>query len=87
MKEDKPFWGEGESESENLRMGSAYPPVELFLTMIDIGRINAKEPLVKTVILSDGKELDINVMLSTDRDEFHRDIREIIDEAESSSGP
>ena len=86
MKTDTPFWEDGKGEDEGIKMGSSFPPVSLFLDMVEISTINAKEPLVKTVILSDGKELDIHIMLNTDRGEFNRSLREAIDEVEGGAG-
>ena len=78
------FWIEDEEETKarNLNLGSSYPPVKVFISAVQIGRINSKVPVVIPVILSDGKELDLEIILDTDRDKFARDLRESIEESE-----
>jgi hypothetical protein len=74
------FWEENKDEAKhNLRLGSSYPPVQLFLDMMEISKINSREPLTKTVILSDGKEVDIEILLETDKDKFAKNLKEAID--------
>jgi hypothetical protein len=73
------FWDE--SGSKDHKFGSDYPPVKLYVSMIDISKLNVSVPVVKTVILSDGKEIDVEMILETDRDTFSRDLKsEVIDD-------
>ena len=76
----KNFWEEDESEVDLLKLGSAYPPVKVYLTTIEIARLNSLEAVVKPIILSDGKELDLEIILETDRNKFAKDLREALDE-------
>lgn len=78
--DSKNFWEDEKSEQDVLKLGTAYPPVRLYLTAIEIARLNSLEPVVKTIILSDGKELDIEIILETDRNKFAKDLREALDE-------
>lgn len=77
------FWKE---DTTSLRLGEVYPPVGLKLSMIDIAKVNSLEPVVKHVILSDGKELDVHILLDTDRDVFARDLRGVLNEEAKNSG-
>jgi len=78
--ENKNFWEEEKSEVDLLKLGSAYPPVRVYLTAIEIARLNSLEAVVKSIILSDGKELDLEIFLETDRNKFAKDLREALDE-------
>jgi hypothetical protein len=77
---EKNFWENDGEEVDNLKMGTTYPPVRVFLTAIDIARLNSLEPVVTTIILSDGKEVDLEIFLETDRNKFAKDLREALDE-------
>lgn len=82
---EKNFWEDGADETENLKLGSTYPPVKVFLSAIIIARLNSNEPVMVPIMLSDGKELDLEIRLETDRDVFSKDIRKVLDEVENSS--
>jgi len=79
------FWEDSTSEVENFKLGAGYPPVQVFLTMIDIAKLNSLHSIFKPVILSDGKELDVELKLETDRDQFSKDLRKVLDEAETKN--
>lgn len=78
--ENKNFWEKEDSETDLLKLGSSYPPLRVYLTMIEIAKLNSLEAVVKSVILSDGKELDLELFLETDRNKFAKDLREALDE-------
>jgi len=84
MTEDN-FWQKENDEVDNLKLGSAYPPVKIYISAIDLAGLNSLEPVMLSVILSDGKELDIELMLETNRDEFAKDLRKVLDEANEDS--
>ena len=78
------FWDPNADEIENLRMGSSYPPVKIYLTSIDLAKLNSADPVMVTAILSDGKEVDLELYLETDRDKFSKDLRGVLDENQDS---
>lgn len=80
MKDQDNFWETEKSEDEVLNLGTSYPPVKVYLTAIEIARLNSLEAVVKSVILSDGKEVDLEIFLETDRNKFAKDLREALDE-------
>ena len=75
----KNFWEKDQSEADILKLGTSYPPIKVFITAIDIARLNSLEAVVQTVILSDGKEVDLEIFLETDRNKFAKDLREVLD--------
>lgn len=72
------YWEPEVNEADKLRMGSSYPPVKFYISAIDIAKLNSKDSLVKTIILSDGKEVDLEIYLETDKDIFTKELREAI---------
>lgn len=75
------FWvDEEEGKEKDLKLGSQYPPVQVFLNLIEISKLNTAQAVIKSIILSDGKEVDLELILETDRDKFAKDLREVIDE-------
>lgn len=82
---DNNFWEDEKDEADNLKLGSSYPPVKVYITAIDLAQLNSLEPVMRSVILADGKELDIELLLETNRDEFAKDLRKVLNEAEDST--
>jgi hypothetical protein len=80
------FFGDDRAEHENFRMGSDLTPIELPLTMVEIARLNSLSPVIRTVILSDGQEVDLYITLTTDRKVLGREIKEVINEVVKDSG-
>ncbi|PIR43292.1 hypothetical protein COV24_03470 [candidate division WWE3 bacterium CG10_big_fil_rev_8_21_14_0_10_32_10] len=80
MDEKENFWESSEGSSKGMRLGSTMPPIKIYLSIIEIGKLNSRVPFVKTVFLADGKEVDIEFYLETDRDSFTRDLKEVIDD-------
>lgn len=82
MKEDKDldFFGSEKPEYEGHRMGSELVPVKLELSMIDIAALNSKKALLKSIILSDGQELDLHIFLGANPDILHAQIQEVLNE-------
>jgi len=78
--EDKNFWETSEEEVDNLKMGTSYPPIKVYISAMQIAKLNSLEPVVKSIILSDGKEMDLEMYLETDRNTFAKEMREAIDE-------
>jgi len=77
---DKNFWVDEKEETDNLKLGSSYPPVKIFISAIEIAKLNSLDGMFKTVILSDGKELDLEIYLETDRDVYAQQLKEVINE-------
>lgn len=59
---------------EQLNEGEI-PTIDLFLTIIEISKINGRAPVKKSVILPDGHEVVLNVILNTDRATFGEELR------------
>lgn len=78
------FWENQTNDKDRLRLGTSYPPVNVYLTLLEISKMNSGDPIVKTVILSDGKEVDIHFRIDMDRNSFAKDLRGILDETQSS---
>jgi hypothetical protein len=53
------------------------PSVTVYLTVIEISKINSSKLIQKTVILPDGSELIVNVGLNVDRNTFSEELSEI----------
>jgi len=82
MDNDKNFWETDKDEANNIKLGSSYPPVKLFISAMEIAKLNSLEAVVKSIILSDGKEFDLEMYLETDRNKFTKDLREALDETD-----
>jgi hypothetical protein len=65
--------------------GSTYPPVKIFLDMAEIAGLNSLKPVYKKVILTDGKELDLEFYLETDKNAFSKHLREALREVKDIS--
>lgn len=79
------FFQDQKGEDEGFRMGSELLPVDLSLTMVEIANLNSGSPLLRTIILSDGQELDLNIFLETDRQVLSKAIKEAVNEATKDS--
>ena len=51
------------------------PSVDVYLTMVDIASVNSYSPTKKSIILPDGHEIILNIVLDTDREKFGDDLR------------
>ena len=50
------------------------PSVTLYLTIIEVGRLNSAMPLSKQVVLPDGTEIVVNIKLDPDKDKFSEEL-------------
>lgn len=73
------FFDAVEDDTEKpMRLGSDLLPIKIYLTMMDIAQINSNVPFTKTVILSDGREIDVELYLDVDREAFTKGLRGVI---------
>jgi len=80
---DDIFWTGSTSEEDDFKLGETLPPVDLYLSAIDIAKLNSKIAVFKKVMLHDGNELELHIYLDVDRRSFGNKLREVVRDAEA----